>query len=162
MSVITYIKKVPLWKTIFGVSSFLFGIITLGFGMILAGLFIIGLSVSLITTQGAQLDLTAGKYRRVKSIVGIHFGTWQAFPGFEYISIFTTKLKQSVTVAAATTASSEPVIVLNLFYKGNKYLTVYQTTDRSEAFKVAERFRKILNIDVLDATGSEKHWVDPA
>jgi len=138
----TYVKKVPLFKSIFGVSSFLFGIITFGFGMYLVGLFICGLSLSMLTTQGVQFDFATKRYRKLKSVVGIHFGQWQPFPVFEYISVFRTSEKRSVTVVTATTTSSSGTILLNLFYTGNKYLTVYRTTDKTEAFKVADYFRK--------------------
>ncbi|MFY8181481.1 MAG: hypothetical protein ACOVLG_06870 [Flavobacterium sp.] len=49
--------------------------------------------------------------------------------------------------------------MLNLFYNGNKHITFYKTHDKNDAFKVAEKFKLIFNIDVLDATESEKKWL---
>ncbi len=35
----------------------------------------------------------------------------------------------------------------------------YKTTDKTQAFEVAEHFKLALEIDVLDATESEKRWL---
>ena len=53
---------------------------------------------------------------------------------------------------------STDIIHLNLF-SGNKHITFYKTTDKTQAFEVAEHFKLALEIDVLDATESEKRWL---
>ena len=49
--------------------------------------------------------------------------------------------------------------MLNLFYGGNKKITFYKTDNKTDAFKVAEHFKLALDIDILDATESEKKWL---
>lgn len=59
---ITYIKKIPLAKSIFGVALFLVALMLLGFGYFIIGLFGCSLALGMLTTQGAQLDLTGKQY----------------------------------------------------------------------------------------------------
>jgi hypothetical protein len=158
--IITYIKKASLAKSVFGVALFLCGIILIGFGYLIPGLFWAAVGLSVLTAKGAQLDITNKKYREIKSVAGVHFGTWKPFPEFEYVSVFKTSEKKSVTIVTATATKSEGVIVLNLFYKGNKHFTIYKTDDKADAFKMAEKLRKLFDIDVLDATEKEKKWVE--
>lgn len=158
---ITYTKNASLAKSIFGVALFLSGIILIGFGYLIAGLFWGGIALSVLTKPGAQLDLSAKRYRRIKSVAGMHFGKWAPFPEFEYVTVFKTKEKKSVTIVTASATSSGSIILLNLFYTGNKHFTIYSTTNKDEAFKVARRLQVALTIDILDATGDEKKWIEP-
>lgn len=80
-------------------------------------------------------------------------------PEFEYVSVFKTKENQTIRVITAETTLQNDIILLNLFYKGNKHITFYKTQNRADAFKMAEEFKSIFNIDILDATESEKKWL---
>lgn len=154
-----YLKEVPIFKKIFGIALGFFGIIAIVTGNLFFGLIFLVLGINVIITEGAEIDLENLTYRTVKSILGIKFGNWKPCPEFEYVSVFKTKITQRVNVVTATTAFTNDVILLNVFYKGNKYITFYETKDKEDAFKVAEHFKLALNIDVLDATESEKKWL---
>jgi hypothetical protein len=48
---------------------------------------------------------------------------------------------------------------VNLFYNRNKHITFYKTNDKKAAFDVAQHFKEVLGIDILDATATEKKWL---
>src|SRR5574343_634680 len=125
---------------------------------VLAIVLIIG--INLISTEGSEINLENKTYRTVKSIFGINFGKWKPCPKFEYVSVFKTKEATEVSAYGATIGTfKNDIIVLNLFYKGNKHITFYKTDDKIDAFKVAEHFKLTLDIDILDATESESKWL---
>ena len=159
MSKIIYLKDVPFFKKLFGIILGILGIGTLITGNILFGLIALAIGVNLILTEGSEIDLENKTYRTLKSIFGINFGSWEPCPKFEYVSVFRTKETQRVNVVTATTAFTSEIILLNLFYNGNKNITFYKTEDKNDAFKVAEHFKLALDIDILDATESEKKWL---
>ena len=159
MNKIIYLKEVPFFKKLFGIIS---GILAIGIFItsnMLFGLIFLAIGINLVLTEGSEIDLENKTYRTVKSIFGINFGKWNPCPKFEYVSVFRTKETQRVNVVTATTAFTNEIILLNLFYNGNKKITFYKTDDKKEAFKVAEHFKLALNIDILDATESEKKWL---
>jgi len=157
--VITYTKKIPVMKVIFGVALFIFGVFTVLSGIWLMGLIGVSFSLNLLSTQGSQINFITKQYRSIRSFAGIHVGKWQPCPEFEYVSVFKTQENQTVNVVTATTTLTNSVILLNLFYSGNKHITFYKTTDKSDAFKVAKHFALVFNIDILDATEREKQWL---
>ena len=159
MSKIIYLKDVPFFKKLFGIILGILGIGTLITGNILFGLIALAIGVNLILTEGSEIDLENKTYRTVKSIFGINFGSWEPCPKFEYVSVFRTKETQRVNVVTATTAFTSEIILLNLFYNGNKNITFYKTEDKSDAFKVAKHFKLALDIAILDATEIEKKWL---
>ena len=106
-----------------------------------------------------KIDLDNVTYRSIHSLFGFHFGKWKPCPKFEYVSVFKTTENQTVRVITAETTLQNDIILLNLFYNGNKHITFYKTQDKNDAFKVAEKFKLIFNIDILDATESEKKWL---
>lgn len=159
MNKIIYLKEVPFFKKLFGI---ILGILAIGIFItsnMLFGLIFLAIGINLVLTEGSEIDLENKTYRTVKSIFGINFGKWNPCPKFEYVSVFRTKETQRVNVVTATTAFTNEIILLNLFYNGNKKITFYKTDDKKEAFKVAEHFKLALNIDILDATESEKKWL---
>ena len=159
MNKIIYLKEVPFFKKLFGI---ILGILAIGIFItsnMLFGLIFLAIGINLVLTEGSEIDLENKTYRTVKSIFGINFGKWNSCPKFEYVSVFRTKETQRVNVVTATTAFTNEIILLNLFYNGNKKITFYKTDDKEEAFKVAEHFKLALNIDILDATESEKKWL---
>ena len=159
MSKIIYLKDVPIFKKIFGIALGIFGIGTLINGNIIFAFITLAIGINLILTEGSEIDLENKLYRTVKSIFGINIGTWKECPKFEYVSVFKTKETQRVNVVTATTAFTSEIILLNLFYNGNKNITFYKTDNKDDAFKVAEHFKLALDIDILDATENEKKWL---
>ena len=159
MSKIIYLKEVPFFKKLFGI---VVAVLAIGISVtsnILFGLIFLAIGVNLILTEGSEIDLENKTYRTVKSFFGLNFGKWQPCPTFEYVSVFRTKETQRVNVVTATTAFTNEIILLNLFYNGNKKITFYKTDDKTDAFKVAEHFKLALDIDILDATESGKKWL---
>jgi hypothetical protein len=159
MSKIIYLKEVPFFKKLFGLSIVVVSIGILITGNILFGLIFLAIGINIILTEGTEIDLENKTYRSVKSIFGINFGKWKTCPKFEYISVFKTKETQRINVVTASTAFTNQIILLNLFYSGNKNITFYKTFDKADAFKVAEHFKLAFDIDILDATESEKKWL---
>ncbi|AXG74704.1 hypothetical protein DVK85_10875 [Flavobacterium arcticum] len=157
-NIITYLKPVPFMKRFLGVTLMLFGIFALLFLNIIFGAIFLVLGLNLASTEGSQIDITSKTYRKIWSFLGIHIGKWEPCPEFEYVSVFRTNQDQTVNVVTATTTVRTEVILLNLFY-GNKNITFYQTTDKADAFKVAEHFKVVFNIDILDATEKDKVWL---
>jgi hypothetical protein len=159
MNVIVYLKEVPFFKKLFGVVVGIVGIyVFVTSSNILFGLMALVIGINLVLTEGSEINLENKTYRTVKSIFGINFGKWKPCPKFEYVSVFKTRETQRVNVVTATTAFTNDIIVLNLFY-GNKKITFYKTDNKIDAFKVAEHFKLALDIDILDATESEKKWI---
>ncbi len=159
MKTIIYLKEVPFFKKFFGITLGIFGLISFLNGSIIFGAIFFMLGVNFILTEGVEIDLESKTYRTVKSIFGKNFGKWNPYPEFEYVSVFKTKESQRINVVTATTSITSDIILLNLFYTGNKYFTVYKTTNKENAFEVAEHLKLALDIDILDATESEKKWL---
>jgi hypothetical protein len=157
MQYITYLKKVPVLKQIFGYALMAFGLIFL-LENIITAIIIATIGVYLVSTEGSQVDFIRKRYRTVWSVAGLHIGTWKPCPEFDYVSVFSTKESQTVNARGASTTITSSVILVNLFF-GNKHLTFYKATNKDEAFKVAQHFRMVFNLDILDATESEKKWV---
>lgn len=160
MKTIIYLNEVILMKKILAISLLLFGIGIFIFENIYAGIFLFALGLNFIVTEGTEIDLESKTYRTVKSIFGKNFGKWQPCPEFEYVSVFKTIEATAVSAHGAQMATfKNDIILLNLFYKGNKYFTIYKTTDKKDAFEVADHLKLALDIDILDATTSEKKWL---
>ncbi len=146
-------------KRFLGVTLILFGIFAmLYFGNIIMGAIFLVLGINFTASEGSQVNITSKTYRKIWSIFGIHIGKWIPCPELEYISVFRTHESQTATVVTASATVKSEVILLNGFY-GNKHITLYKATDKADAFKVAEHFKAVFNIDILDATGEEKVWL---
>lgn len=156
--IITYVQDLlPMKKvlaiTLIVVSPFLF------LGNIFLGVLAFGIGLNMIARDGSEINLETKKYRKIKHVLGLKFGSWQPLPKFEYVSVFKTKEATAINSFGATIGVFKTdVILLNLFY-GNKFITFYNTDDLQDAFKVADHFKLALDIDVLDATTSEKKWL---
>ncbi|MCL9806485.1 hypothetical protein NAT51_13190 [Flavobacterium amniphilum] len=158
MSIITYLKETPLPKRIFGYLVLIIGILGF-FQNIFMGSIFIAIGLGLITKEGSEINLDNKTYRNMKSLFRLKFGKWIPCPKFDYVSVFKTKEKQTITVVTASTSVTSDIILLNVFYNKNKHITFFKTNDKEEAFRIAEKMRFILEIDVLDATGVEKQWL---
>ncbi|MEO5777845.1 MAG: hypothetical protein ABIQ27_13145 [Flavobacterium sp.] len=161
MDNIIYLKKVPFPKKFFGFVIMLAGISVAMFSNMVLGTIFAVIGLNLLSTEGTEINFIDKKYRIIKSVLGIHFGKWQDCPKFEYVSVFKTKQNQTVRVITAETTIQSDIILLNLFYANNKYLTFYKTDNKEDAFKVANHFNMIFDVDILDATESESKWIEP-
>lgn len=159
MNTIIYLKEVPLIKKILGIVFSCLGLFFFLFTNIVFGAIFLVIGINLLSTEGSEINLENNTYRNVKSLFGKHFGKWQTCPEFEYVSVFKTKESQTIRVVTAETTVQNDIILLNLFYKGNKHITFYKTRDKNDAFSVAEKFKSIFKIDILDATENEKRWL---
>ena len=158
---IIYLKKVPFPKMFFGFVIMLAGLVVMFSGNLVFGAIFAVIGLNLISTEGSEINFIDKKYRTIKSVLGIHFGTWKDCPKFEYVSVFKTKESNTIRVITAETTIQSDIILLNLFYANNKYITFYKTDDKEDAFKVANHFNLIFDIYILDATESESKWIEP-
>lgn len=158
MNHITYLKNTPFVKKLFGFSLVILAFVVLFNSIIFFAIFLV-LGLNLISTEGSEIDLDSKTYRNIKSIFGIKFGKWQTCPNFEYITVFKTKEKQTISVVTATTELTSEVFLINLFYNRNKHITFYKSTNKNDAFQKAKHIKNIFEIDILDATSKEKKWL---
>ena len=157
---ITYVKEIPLMKKILAAASIFFGVWIFIDSNLLGGLIFLILGLNLFGTEGSQINLDNQTYRTIRSLFGLRFGKWKPCPEFEYVSVFKTKEATNVNAYGATMATiKNDVILLNVFSKGNKYITFYKTDDVADAFKVADHFKLALGIDILDATAPQHQWL---
>lgn len=160
MKTIIYLKEVMLMKKVLAIVLIIAGIGIFFTNNAFVGLMLFVIGINLISTEGSEINLENKSYRTIKSIFGLNFGKWKPCPKFEYVSVFKTKEATEISAYGATMGTfKNDIIMLNLFYNGNKNITFYKTDDRIDAFKVAEHFKLALDIDILDATESEKKWL---
>ena len=157
-AIISYQKDVLFAKRFFGYTLAVLGFVMFIITFNVVALILLVIDLGLNIAEGTEIDLTSKNYRSFKSLFGYKYGSWQPLPGFDYISVFKTKENQTIRVVTAETTQTTDIIHLNLFY-GNKHITFYKTTDKMQAFEVAEHFKLALEIDILDATESEKRWL---
>jgi len=158
-NIITYLKDVNPVKRCLAILLAVLGLYNLIFWQSLSSIGPLVVSAYLFSRQGSEIDLDSKTYRTITSLFGIKFGQWKPIPKFEYVSVFKTNEIQQVNVASASARVKSQVILLNLFYEGNKHVTFYKTTNTEDAFKVAKHFQLALDIDILDATEREKKWL---
>ncbi len=157
MKTITYLKEVPIARKIFALLLIVVGILTI---LSFFGIFILMVGISLMSTEGSEIDLNAKRYRVLRSLFGFKIGKWLDAPKFEYISIFkTTESSRFMGAGSAQAIVQDRIILLNAFYGRNKHITFYKTDNKAEAIKVAEHFKLALDIDILDATQNPKVWL---
>ncbi len=159
-SIITYTKDVPVFKYVLGTIVLLFGLFLLFSGGLFIGSLFTVIGINLFSSEGSEIDLSNKTYRNIKSVFGLKFGKWKSFPEFEYVTIFKTKESQKINMVSTSTAIQYGIIHLNLFYNRNKHITVYKTHEIEDAFKVAKHIASAIDIDILDATSSEKVWLE--
>jgi hypothetical protein len=156
MNKILYLKEIPTTKKILGFTLTFISLLAFLLSNILFGAIFIVIGLNFLVAEGSEIDLQNKTYRNIKSLLGMHFGKWKPCPKFEYISVFKTKQNQIIRVVTAEAIIQSDVILVNLFYEGNKHITFFRTNDKTEAFRVAEEIKTVFGIDILDATGSEK------
>ena len=144
-------------KLIFGILLFLFSIVLLRDDI--KALIISGLAVYFILAEGTEFDFETNRYRKVKSILGLNFGTWKPLPIIDYVSVFATNETTTIRSRSAETNVKSEIIKINLFYNGNHRIEVCRVTDKSKAFEIAREFSDVLKVDILDATEKESRWL---
>lgn len=157
-AIISYQKDISTVKRFFGYTLAILGFVMFLLTLNIIALILLVIGLGLNVSEGSEIDLSSKTFRTFKSLFGFKYGSWQPVPGFEYVSVFKTKESQTVRVVTAETTQTSDIIHLNLFY-GNKHITFYKTTEKKQAFDVAEHFKLGLGIDILDATEVEKKWL---
>lgn len=158
-SIISYQKEISFVKRFFGITFAGLGLLMLVLTGSLMTLIFIVIGLGLNTAEGSDINLSSKEFRTFHALFGFKVGKWSPTPNFEYVSVFKTKESQTVRVVTAETTQKYEIIQVNLFYNRNKHMTFYKTVNKDDAFKVADHFKLAFNIDVLDATESEKKWL---
>ncbi|MBU2907086.1 hypothetical protein KO529_19955 [Arenibacter algicola] len=95
-------------------------------------------------------DLKNKKYKEEYRVGPFGVGKWKALPTIEYVSVF-RQLK----------ANGSYTYEVNLWLKGNKSFTIYETGDMATTFAMGESTARSLKVDLLDATvPNDFKWVD--
>ena len=150
----------PLMRKVLAFVLVLIGLASFLFVDYIMGIFFFTLGIVLAATEGSEINLESKTFREIKSVFGLHFGKWKPCPEFEYLSFFKTKETTEVKSMGAIMGSFKTDIIhLNLFYNKNKHITFYETDDKKDAFEVAEHFKLVFDIDILNATESESVWL---
>jgi len=159
-SIISYTREIPMPKRILSIVLMILGFYIFLFENIFVGIMLTVIGLNFFVTEGSEINLSQKTYRKIKSILGVKFGKWEPIPQFEYVSVFRTREGTEVSSMGATIGTfRNEVIFLNMFYKNNRHFTCYKTEDQNDAFQVADHLKMALNIDILDATGTEKKWL---
>ncbi|WP_289044550.1 hypothetical protein [uncultured Olleya sp.] len=157
---IDYVKKVPIWKTILGITTAILCLYIVFSGSIY-GIVPIAFSILLLQTEGCQIDLKSNIYRKTYSIVGLNFGKWLPLPKIDYVSIFSTNITTAVWVSTASTNITENIYAINLFCTNNKKIEASTTQHKEEAFNLALLLADALDANMLDATlAGDFKWMD--
>ncbi|MBC8766611.1 hypothetical protein H4O18_01270 [Arenibacter sp. BSSL-BM3] len=95
-------------------------------------------------------DLENQKYKEEYRVGPLCVGNWKALPAIEYVSVF-RQLK----------ANGSYTYEVNLWMKGNRSFTIYETGEMVTTFAMGESTAKALKVDLLDATvPNDFKWVD--
>ena len=155
---IRHLQPIASIKVVFSIILSLFAIY-LFFQGTMFGIILLGAALKLSLREGFELNLDDNRYRKIYSLFALNFGLWKNLPKIEYVSIFKTIKKSRARVIAAEANLGFEVYKLNLFYLKNKHIEAYISDDMDDAFQTAKHIALALNIDILDATKSEKNWL---
>jgi len=158
-NIITYTKDISSIKRIYGFILLFSGLWIIINGSIVFGAVVFFIGLNFHSSEGSQIDLDSKTFRKTKTIFGMHFGKWKPCPKFDYVSVFSAKENQTINVITASATLSSNVILLNMFYDINKHITFYKTKDKEDAFRVANHFKLVFDIDILDATSKDRVWL---
>lgn len=156
MSVKTYYSNDLIGKKVFGSSLVFFGICCLFFKNATSfsfGITSIYIGMLTISVSGIDINPKEEKLREFISFFGVKLGSWKSFKNPDYISVFKAMYYDD-------DGSKNDFINVNLFFKNNRHMTVYQTGDTEAAFEIAAFFKESLNINILDATLNEPKWLE--
>lgn len=120
-----------------------------------------GIMIFVAFNSGMEIDFTHKKYRKVKFLGPVSFGTWIDLPDIKYISVFSVKIVLGVRGLSNTRiSSSEKAIQVNLIHGKNERLKIYQTTETEDAFEKAKTIAEKLNLRIYDATSGKGDWLE--
>tara|TARA_R110002111_G_scaffold70506_4_gene113746 strand:- start:100 stop:645 length:546 start_codon:yes stop_codon:yes gene_type:complete len=95
-------------------------------------------------------DLENRNYKEEYRVGPCAVGRWKALPAIEYVSVF-RQLKANGTYTYE----------VNLWVKGNKSFTIYETNDMAITFAMGESTAKALKVNLLDATVPNNYkWIN--
>jgi hypothetical protein len=156
MSVKTYYVNNLLGKKVFGSSIFFLGFYCLFFlnaASISFGITCIYVGLLILPVRGIDISIKEEKLKEFVSFFGIKLGTWKNIKNPDYISVFKASYYDE-------DGSKNDFINVNLFFKNNRHMTVYQTGNPKSAFEIAAFFKESLKIEILDATLKESKWLE--
>ena len=88
------------------------------------GIFIISLGLYLVAAEGIEIDFNNKSYRTVYRVLGVDIGFWKDLPPIVYVSIFETRVNQTIGgksfSSTATATVSSKVAIINLFDADNR------------------------------------------
>jgi hypothetical protein len=131
-----------------------------GFAVLPIILILLGLFLT-FSRKVVAVNFGIENYKETFSIFGISPNNWKPLPVIEYVSIFPTKVSQSIASfnPAMQTEIGFKEVRINLIHSRNKRLHVF-TSETEEIFKqVALKFGEELKVGVYDCTGEENIWI---
>jgi|GEM_PF-980393 hypothetical protein len=138
------------------------GVYNLVVGSLISAVVFIALGILLFfPKEVVQIRFADKHYRESVSYFGLVLGKYQSLPWVEYVSVFPTKLSQtmgSATTALQTTASFKEIRV-NLIYAKNKRLHIANFNDAEKSAAFGMMVGEQLNVGVYDCTGKENVWI---
>ena len=159
----------PLWQTLIAAAFFTLAVIMLGMfffgyeifpvdGVSYKGNFGVFYIATACTAQGilfssvksVLFDLNNSKYKEEYGVGPLRYGRWKKLPKIEYVSVF-RQLKENKSYTYE----------VNMWMKGNKNFTIYESGDLATTFAMGENTAKTLDVDLLDATvPNDYKWVN--
>jgi len=101
------------------------------------------------SVKSVFFDLENQKYKEEYKVGPVGLGRWKELPKIEYVSVF-RQLK----------ANGSYTYEVNLWMKGNRNFTIYETGELATTFAMGESTAKALKVDLLDATvPNDFKWV---
>jgi hypothetical protein len=150
----------PLWQTLLATAFFtlaviMFGMFFFGYELFPAdgisnkGNFGVFYIATACTAQGilfssvksVLFDLGKNKFKEEYGVGPLRLGRWKKLPKIEYVSVF-RQLK----------GNGSYTYEVNLWFKKNRSLTIYENGDLKTTFAMGESTAKALNVDLLNAT----------
>lgn len=110
-----------------------------------------------------EVDLKNKTYRVSTKFLGVKFpGVWYTLPKYEYISVFKTN---GWSVSMNNRRGGVKIIytyeIRVNFVKNKEVNTVFETSIKKQAFKVAKEFAELLGgVRILDSTKIPVKWLD--
>lgn len=106
-----------------------------------------------------RFDFKRQRWKKQFTVGPLKFGFWKPLPLINYISVF-EQLENSYDEYGRGGEKYYSYNV-NLWYAGNKHITVYSHSVKSASFNFAERIAIQLKVDLLDATvPNDFKWVE--
>jgi hypothetical protein len=148
MGEIIYLNKRTLMQSIFT-----FALLAIGIGLIISNYIFYGIIFTLIglfifSSRGLEFKTENNTYRKFLKIFGIHIGKWIDYPEVKFITVIKTRMLDNDYPQNRTYFN---IINVRLFYNQHQYITVYQDGNKIECFRIAEKLKSILNVEIFDA-----------